>query len=82
MQYVQQLIYLSKRTKESLNDQASTLTQNGTGPVEPVTPRIYWSCKDFSGPTNFSLTYKEKFTDSIYLYLFYLHLFQKHLGYS
>ena len=23
--------------------QASTLTQNVTGPVGPVTPRIYWS---------------------------------------
>ena len=35
------------------NDQASTLTQNGTGPVGPVSPRIYWSCKNFTGPTNF-----------------------------
>ena len=25
--------------------QASTLTQNDTGPVGPVTPSIYWSCK-------------------------------------
>ena len=42
--------------------QASTLTQNGTGPVGPVTPRIYWSCKFFTGPTNFSWTLKEKKT--------------------
>ena len=36
--------------------QASTLTQNGTGPEGPVTQRIYWSCKNVAGPTNFSLT--------------------------
>ena len=36
--------------------QASTLTQNVTGPVGPVTPTIYWSCNFFIGPTNFSLT--------------------------
>ena len=35
--------------------QASTLTQNGTGPVGPVKPKIYWSCKNVAGPTNFSL---------------------------
>ena len=33
--------------------QASTLTQNDTGPVGPVTPSIYWSCKKFTGPTFF-----------------------------
>ena len=33
--------------------QASTLTQNDTGPVGPVTPSIYWSCKIFTGPTFF-----------------------------
>ena len=35
--------------------QASTVTQTVTGPVGPVTPRIYWSCKNFAGPTNISL---------------------------
>ena len=44
----------------SKSEQASTLTQNGTGPVGPVTLRIYWSCKIFTGPTIFSLTLKEK----------------------
>ena len=33
--------------------QASTLTQNNTGPVGPVTPSICWSCKMFTGPTFF-----------------------------
>ena len=33
--------------------QASTLTQNDTGPVGPVTPNIYWSCEMFTGPTFF-----------------------------
>ena len=33
--------------------QASTLTQNDTGPVGPITPSIYWSCKIFTGPTFF-----------------------------
>ena len=33
--------------------QASTLTQNHTGPVGPVTPSICWSCKLFTGPTFF-----------------------------
>ena len=33
--------------------QASTLTQNDTGPVGPVTPSICWSCKLFTGPTFF-----------------------------
>ena len=33
--------------------QASTLTQDDTGPVGPVTPSIYWSCKRFTGPTFF-----------------------------
>ena len=35
--------------------QASTLTQNGTGPIGPVAPRIYWSYKKCTGPTNFFL---------------------------
>ena len=30
--------------------QASTLTKIDTGPVGPVTPSIYWSCKMFTGP--------------------------------
>ena len=30
--------------------QTSTLTQNVTGLVGPVTPRVYWSCKFFTGP--------------------------------
>ena len=34
-------------------EQASTLTQNDTGPVGPVTPSICWSCKIFTGPTFF-----------------------------
>ena len=33
--------------------QASTLNQNDTGPVGPVTPSIYWFCKMFTGPTFF-----------------------------
>ena len=33
--------------------QASTLTQNETGPGGPVTPSIYWSCRNFTGPTFF-----------------------------
>ena len=40
----------------SLVIQASTLTQNGTGPVGPVTPRIYWSCKSLTGLTTFPWT--------------------------
>ena len=36
--------------------QASTLTQNFTGRVGPVTPIIYWSRKVFISPTHFSLT--------------------------
>ena len=39
--------------------QASTLTQNVTGPVGPVKPRINWSCKILTGPTSFSLTYEQ-----------------------
>ena len=33
--------------------QASTLTQNDTGPVGPVTPSIYWSCKMFTQVLHF-----------------------------
>ena len=40
--------------------QASTLTQNVPGPVGPVTPRTYWSCKILTGPTFFSLTITRK----------------------
>ena len=36
------------------------LTQTVTGPVGPVTPRIYWSCKNFTGPTIFSEYKNEK----------------------
>ena len=45
-----------------------------------VLQKIYWSYKYF-----FNIKRKKhciKFTDNIYFYLFYLHLFQKHLGYS
>ena len=35
----------------AITAQASTLTLTGTGRVGPVTPRIYWSCKNFTGPT-------------------------------
>ena len=41
---------------------------------------FYWSYKNF-----FNIKRKKhciNFTDNIYFYLFYLHLFQKHLGYS
>ena len=34
-------------------EQDSTLTQNDTGPVGPVTPSICWSCKILTGPTFF-----------------------------
>ena len=65
--------------------QASMLTQTVTGPVGPVTPRIY------SGPAQtllvlqIFLKYKKKkhcikSTANIYFYLFHLHLFQKHLA--
>ena len=30
------------------------LTQKVTGPVGPLIPRIYWSCQNFTGSTNFS----------------------------
>ena len=40
--------------------QASTRTQTVTGPEGPVTPRVYWSCKMFTGPTKFSLSSQEK----------------------
>ena len=36
--------------------QASALTQSVTGLLGPITPSIYWSCKLFTGATNFSLT--------------------------
>ena len=56
----------------ALKYQASTLTQNGAGPVGPVTPRIYWSCKIFTGPTNLSLTFKKTLLkiDRHHLFLF------------
>ena len=43
--------------------QASKLTQTVTGPVGPVTPRIYWSCEIVTGPTIFPFEYKS-FTDT------------------
>ena len=55
--FVGAIIAISERF---LYPQASTLTQNDTGPVGPVTPSIYWSCKIFTGPTFFSLTYNKK----------------------
>ena len=61
--------------------QASTLTQNVTvdvGPVKHVAS---------TGPAKSLLFYNIfkkknciKFTDNVYFYLFYLHLFQEHLG--
>ena len=44
---------LFERYLEPKHWQASTLTQNDTGPVGPVTPSIYWSCKIFTGPAFF-----------------------------
>ena len=35
------------------NDSYIMLTQNDTGPVGPVTPSIYWSCRIFTGPAFF-----------------------------
>ena len=58
-----------------MSSQASTLIQNGTGPVGPVTLRIYWSCKNLTGPTISSLTLKEKTLHKIHrqhLFLFIL----------
>ena len=43
----------SSRCEWEEGSQASTLTQNDTGPVGPLTPSIYWSCKMFTGPTFF-----------------------------
>ena len=44
----------NNNNKKILNScQASTLTQNDTVPVGPVTPSICWSCKIFTGPTFF-----------------------------
>ena len=44
-------LYMDLKTRNLF--QASTLTQNDTGPVGPVTPTICWSCKIFTGPTFF-----------------------------
>ena len=56
------LLYYEVIIKRALdaddNCQASTLTQTVTGPVGPVTPRIYWSSKDFTGPTIFYYKYQ------------------------
>ena len=52
--------------------QASTLTQNVTGPIRPVTPSIYWSCKIFTDPTHFSLTFQQKTLHKIHRLLFSL----------
>ena len=38
---------------EGLTHQASTLTLKVTGPIGPVAPRIYWSCKILTGPTSY-----------------------------
>ena len=52
------------------------LTENVTGPVEPVTSRIYWSCKSFTSLLQqyFLKHYNKKncikLADNIYLYLF------------
>ena len=45
-----------------------------------VLQNLYWSYNFFFNIKRKSLCIK--ITDSIYFYLFYLHLFQKHLGYS
>ena len=67
--------------------QASTLTQTVTGPVGPVTPRICWSSKIFTGPTIFyfkcqifAIMYqnnKKKFTDNIHLYCYFIIIYFK-----
>ena len=44
----------------SYREQASTLTQNDTGPVGPVTPSIYWFLQNFYWSYIFSLTYNKK----------------------
>ena len=54
-------------------------------PVGPVTPRIYRSCKSFTGHTNFPLTFNKKnqsikFTDNSYLYLSIFIHFKNHFG--
>ena len=67
-----------------LMTQASALTQNAIGPVEPVTPRMYWSCKILTGPTFFffNITRKNciKFTTTFISSYFIFIFFQKHLG--
>ena len=64
--------------RKRMMGQASTLTRNGTGPIGPVTPRIYWFCKNFTNPTIFSLSLKEKTLHKIHrqhLFLFILSSF-------
>ena len=56
--YIDTIITLNKVSINWLDidsTQASTHTQNVTGPVGPVKPRIYLSCKIFTGLTNFCL---------------------------
>ena len=69
----------------SKSEQASTLTQNGTCRTSNtgdllVLQNLYWSYNFFFNIKRKNLCIK--ITDSIYFYLFYLHLFQKYLGYS
>ena len=51
--YLSYLVLLHHTLVSQLRRQASTLTHNDTGPVGPVTPSIYWSCKNFTGPIFF-----------------------------
>ena len=62
--------------------QASMLTQTVTGPVGPVTPRIYWSCKIFTGPTIFSLIQKEKTLPKIHrqvIFIYFIFIYFKNI---
>ena len=70
-----------------LHIHASMLTQSVTGPVGPVTPSIYWSCKISTGPTNISLTQQEKTMHEIHNQCsFFIHFifiyFKNMLGHS
>ena len=67
-------------------EQASTLTQDDTGPVGPVTPSIYWSCKMFTGPT-FLLQHNKKehwirFTTTLIFINFIFIYFKNNWGHS
>ena len=50
---INDLISAGREIINDLSNQASTLTQNDTGPVGPVTPSIYSSCEIFTGPSFF-----------------------------